>query len=406
MKQLSVVILLVVLSIITPAATRAEAVCACYYGENENCEYYFDEDGVSFPTSRNECNLWCLEADNHPDTTRIDWAQDSDSEAGIDVGANCLLAEEQATEAAAVASATSSASTAAVTPSYPTPQLEIPIPEVDFVKPALEAGVLSSNFIGTYVSGVYKFLIGFAFVIAVVMIMIGGLQYVIGASTGEIGKAKERIKNAVVGFVLLLFVYVILFTVNPNLTVFEELAIEVILPVPEEEEDDFITGASVATSFSTPSGTGITGAGKTQIPAELAADIDSVAAKMNSFGLGISIASSFRSVEKQKELIAKNCQNPPGSTTCNPKTGKPTTCILKDLDPANCPHTTGRALDIWGTRSGIQCISQKKCLADVDACRADPCQAALISAMNAAGFCNLESEPWHFEKPKMSSRCN
>lgn len=71
--------------------------------------------------------------------------------------------------------------------------------------------------LGDYVGAIYNFLIGFAFVIAVVFIMIGGIQYVIGASTGEIGKAKERIKNAVIGFVLLLFAYVILFTVNPQL---------------------------------------------------------------------------------------------------------------------------------------------------------------------------------------------
>lgn len=70
---------------------------------------------------------------------------------------------------------------------------------------------------GDYISVVYTFLLGFAMTVAVVFVMVGGVRYVIGASTGEIGKAKDMIMKAIVGFVLLLFAYVILYTVNPNL---------------------------------------------------------------------------------------------------------------------------------------------------------------------------------------------
>jgi len=70
---------------------------------------------------------------------------------------------------------------------------------------------------GEYVGVMYKFLLGIAVTIAIVFVMIGGIRYVIGASTGEIGKAKDMIVKAISGLVLLLFAYVILFTVNPEL---------------------------------------------------------------------------------------------------------------------------------------------------------------------------------------------
>ena len=72
---------------------------------------------------------------------------------------------------------------------YAVPKLQVDIPGVSFESPVavmLEKGGegLSINFLGAYISGVYKYLIGFALTIAIVMIMIGGLQYVLGASSG------------------------------------------------------------------------------------------------------------------------------------------------------------------------------------------------------------------------------
>lgn len=68
-----------------------------------------------------------------------------------------------------------------------------------------------------YISKAYNYLLGISVTIVIVMVMIGGLQYVLSAGTGNIQKAKERISNAIIGFMLLSFAYVILFTVNPNL---------------------------------------------------------------------------------------------------------------------------------------------------------------------------------------------
>jgi hypothetical protein len=53
--------------------------------------------------------------------------------------------------------------------------------------------------------------------IATVVAMIGGIQYVLGAGSGDVKKGKERIKNAIVGLILLAAVHLILLTVNPAL---------------------------------------------------------------------------------------------------------------------------------------------------------------------------------------------
>ncbi len=108
---------------------------------------------------------------------------------------------------------------------YAVPQLNVKIPGVNFETPIDTGGVATSDFIGVYIAGAYKYLIGFAMTIAIVMIMVGGLQYVLGAASGDVKKGKERINKAIEGFVLLMFVYVILYTVNPNMIFLRPLSL-------------------------------------------------------------------------------------------------------------------------------------------------------------------------------------
>lgn len=71
--------------------------------------------------------------------------------------------------------------------------------------------------IGEYINKMFSFMIDAGMVIAIVMVMIGGLQYTIGAASQDKGKGKDRIKNGVTGFILLLCVTLIAQTVNPYL---------------------------------------------------------------------------------------------------------------------------------------------------------------------------------------------
>lgn len=86
-------------------------------------------------------------------------------------------------------------------------------------------GALSeASGIGEYIVAAYDWLIPAAALIAVTMIMIGGLQYAMarGKST-YIDKGKKRIGNAIAGLVLLLSAYVIAKLIDPRLVSFEPL---------------------------------------------------------------------------------------------------------------------------------------------------------------------------------------
>jgi hypothetical protein len=78
-------------------------------------------------------------------------------------------------------------------------------------------GMTQTSDYGEYIGVAYKWLVGAASIIAIVFIMIGGLQYAVAGGHGDVAGAKKRILNAVVGLVLLLSTWLILYTVNPNL---------------------------------------------------------------------------------------------------------------------------------------------------------------------------------------------
>ena len=62
----------------------------------------------------------------------------------------------------------------------------------------------------------FSFLVGISVVIAVVMITIGGFQYLTSAASGSKEDAKSKIQNSVKGLLLILLTYIILYTINPD----------------------------------------------------------------------------------------------------------------------------------------------------------------------------------------------
>lgn len=89
-----------------------------------------------------------------------------------------------------------------------------------------------------YINVVYTWMLPAASLIAVVMMMIGGLQYTLARGKSKyIEKAKTRITNAITGIVILMSAFVILNLIDPRLVSFESLNIplikEVVLLDPE-----------------------------------------------------------------------------------------------------------------------------------------------------------------------------
>jgi len=110
------------------------------------------------------------------------------------------------------------------------------------------AGTKSVVNFADYVGVVYQYLMGFSMTVAIVLLMIGGLRYVIGAGSGDITKAKKMMTNAVEGFVLLMFAYVILYTVNPQLLKLQ------VPKLPMLRQVTIVSGNDCATLLGLPAG--------------------------------------------------------------------------------------------------------------------------------------------------------
>ena len=71
--------------------------------------------------------------------------------------------------------------------------------------------------LGNYLSLIFKTLIGLAGGISVLNIVIGGFEYILSEVPGVKTSGKERIRNSLVGLILALAAWLILYTINPDL---------------------------------------------------------------------------------------------------------------------------------------------------------------------------------------------
>ncbi len=68
-----------------------------------------------------------------------------------------------------------------------------------------------------YVSGIINLLIGVAAVLAVIFVAIGGVQYVLTDSVSGKEAGKETVTNALLGLLIALAAWLILYTINPDI---------------------------------------------------------------------------------------------------------------------------------------------------------------------------------------------
>lgn len=109
-----------------------------------------------------------------------------------------------------------------------TPKLAIPIPTIKFTEFESYVGGTAYDipWIAEYVAGLYRYSLNLGGVIATVMIVIGGFQYLTaGGDASRVKAGKQRITDAVIGLFLLVGSYVILNTINPDLVTLSSLRI-------------------------------------------------------------------------------------------------------------------------------------------------------------------------------------
>ncbi len=92
--------------------------------------------------------------------------------------------------------------------------------------------------LGCYIVGVYRYFIGVAGILSTVFVMYGGIRYVISlGNPSQIQGAKDTIASALVGLVLAVGSYSILYFINPNLTRFDAISAD---PIPAAKSGEIV----------------------------------------------------------------------------------------------------------------------------------------------------------------------
>ena len=79
-------------------------------------------------------------------------------------------------------------------------------------------GIKTVSSFPDYIQKLIPFVLSLAAVLAVVMIVVGGIEYAVSEAVSSKAEAKDRIMQAIWGLLLALISYLILYTINPDLT--------------------------------------------------------------------------------------------------------------------------------------------------------------------------------------------
>ena len=248
-----------------------------------------------------------------------------------------------------------------------------PLPNPDGGAPLDTLDVSETGALGKYLNIIIKLVIGLAAVLAMVMIVIGGVEYITSELPGGKSGGIERITNAVFGLLIALGAYVLLFTINPNLlkTDFEIAQAKVEVLLEEAIPSDTGTPPGITARCQA-------GIQKTTINmfacGDILQNINNMLGATRSAGLNIT-GGGYRTVEEQRQLRIKNCKgdftNP--SAQCNPPTAL----------PGQSNHNNGKAFDL-------------KCDGVFIQTRDNKCFLWLQTNAITYGLRNLSSEPWHW----------
>lgn len=113
------------------------------------------------------------------------------------------------------------------------PKLSVPIPGLQFSDKTIvqEGDTRKADlpWIAEYVGGVYNYAVGIAGILAAVMMMIGGFQYLTaGGDANRVSAGKKRITDALIGLFIALGAYLILSVINPALVEPSTLQLELV----------------------------------------------------------------------------------------------------------------------------------------------------------------------------------
>jgi len=248
---------------------------------------------------------------------------------------------------------------------------------------------VATDNIGDYFNKIFIIAIGLCGVLAVIMIVIGGVQYMGDESVFGKTDAKDRIKNAILGLFIALGSFALLNTINPELLggggvniiavsadIDEETA-----PWTEYESGDSITGCpsgfmDVNVNGGNPS--------KINVCRSIAGKLMNLinAAKANNPSISLSGYGSRKTSKQQALRVQNNCADPKiPSTSCHPN------AVAR---PGFSNHEKGLAVDF--TCNGKSMLSDKTNTNNI-------CYKWLVANASEFGFKNdfdTLKETWHW----------
>lgn len=233
--------------------------------------------------------------------------------------------------------------------------------------------------IGDFVNSIFQISLGVLMVLAVIMIVVAGVEYMTVESIGSKSQAKQRITGALGGLILALGIFVILRTINPRLLEigFGENINSVEIKLDEENGD----GGSIITPGNVSIGSkpqacpeGIINVGGFKICKSIEDDFTSMITQAKNDGVILG-GSAARSFQRQVELRIKNCKTP-GFDIYNGPSNK---CSPQTARPGYSRHESGLAVD-FNCNGGSMT-------------KTSPC----FQWLKKNSFLkNLPSEPWHW----------
>ncbi|MFA5131493.1 MAG: hypothetical protein WC467_03635 [Patescibacteria group bacterium] len=111
---------------------------------------------------------------------------------------------------------------------YTPPDLQVKIPGMEKLSTIScdETGQCEIPWLGQYVIGIYNYALSIVGILAAIMLMAGGLLWLISAGdASKITQAKELITGSVTGLIILAASFIILVQINPNLVNFNALSL-------------------------------------------------------------------------------------------------------------------------------------------------------------------------------------
>jgi len=92
------------------------------------------------------------------------------------------------------------------------------VPELNLPLNVNIGGLVEVDSLPQYISAIYNYMVGAGVVVAIVMIMWGGVRRIMSSAAGDVGEANKIISRAIIGLIILLGAFLILNTISPALT--------------------------------------------------------------------------------------------------------------------------------------------------------------------------------------------